>query len=49
MMSISLSDIATLNIKGADYQRVISGIGHYYLFSHVKMGREMLKLGDIEI
>ena len=27
MMSISLSDIATLNIKGADYQRVISGIG----------------------
>ena len=27
MMSISFSDIATLNIKGADYQRVISGIG----------------------
>ena len=70
MMSINLSDIAILNIKGSDYRCAVSLISkneainlmqntdltkeaehykHKNLLSHIKMGKNILLFGDIEI
>ena len=47
---MNLSNIAILNIKGAVYRRIISGISkNKNLLSHIKMGKEILAFGDIEI
>ena len=65
MMSLNLSDIAILNIKGSDYRCIISLISKKEvinlmqnadlteksknLIPHIKMGKEILMFGDIEI
>ena len=71
MISMNLSDIAILNIKGSNYRCIISGISkreaiilvkyidlsekkwniikHKYLSLHIKIGKEILKLGETEI
>ena len=65
MMSLNLSDIAILNIKGSDYRCIISLISkkevinlmqnadltekNENLIPHIKMGKEILMFGDIEI
>ena len=70
MMSMNLSNIAILNIKGSDYRCIVGLISkneainlmqntdltkkpniikHKNLLSHVKMGKEILTFGDIEI
>ena len=59
MMSINLSDIAILNVEGVDYCCIISGISridkekhiikYKNLLSHIKMGKEILTFGDMEI
>ena len=71
MMSVNLSDMAILNIHGADYRCIISGISkceainliqnidltekkwniikHKNLLSHIKMGKDILTFGDVEI
>ena len=71
MISMNLSDIAILNIKGSNYRCIISGISkreaiilvkyidlsekkwniikHKYLLLHIKIGKEILKLGETEI
>ena len=70
MMSIKLTDITILNIKGSNYRCIISLISknktinpmqnadfikkaehckHTILLSHIKMGKEVLTFGDIEI
>ena len=64
---MNISDIAILNLKGADCCCRISGISkieainlmqnsnlaekaeHKNLLSHIKMGKEILTFGDIEI
>ena len=70
-MSVNLSDIAILNIKGSDYCSIISLISKNEainlmrnadltgkkrniiklknLLSHIKMGKEILPFGDIEV
>ena len=70
-MSVSLSDIAILNIKGSDYRCIISLFRKNEaiksmqntdlteksgalqsiknLISYIKMGKEILTFGDIEI
>ena len=68
MMSMNLSDIAILNIKGSDYRCIISLISKneainvmqnagltsiikhkQFIFIYVKMGKEILTCGSIEI
>ena len=50
IMSMNLSNIAILNIKGAVYRRIISGISkNKNLLSHINMGKEILAFGDTEI
>ena len=62
---MNLSDIAILNIKGANYCCIVSGISkseaislmqkwldivkHKSLSSHIKMSKEILTFGEIEI
>ena len=71
MMSMNLSNIAILNIKGSDYLCIIIGVSkneatnlmqntksvrkkwdiikHKVLLSHIKLDKEVLKLGEVEI
>ena len=60
-MSVNLSDIGILNIKSSDYRCIINFISKdltnksrtlqnmKHLFSYIKMGKEILMFGDIEI
>ena len=59
MMSVNLGDIAILNIKGSDYRCMISLISKneaiikrwldWKKWNIIKMGKEMLTFGNIEI
>ena len=59
MMSVNLGDIAILNIKGSDYRCMISLISKneaiikrwfdWKKWNVIKMGKEMLTFGNIEI
>ena len=53
---MNLSDIAILNIKSDHYRCIITGISKneainliQNLLSHIKMAKEILTFGDIEI